>query len=172
MKGTFSKVPLSRPVRDGKVRGSRSEVRNSDFIPRTSNLFRRGQSLVEAIAAIGITVLVVTGLVVLAVGAVHSATLAKNRSLAVQYAQEGMEALRSVRDRRFLDLPTGGPNQVFWTLSEWSTSTGSETIGFYTRGFTSTPISAGKLKIAMTVAWTDSAGAHAVVLTTYLTDWR
>ncbi|MDP1710410.1 MAG: hypothetical protein Q8L46_00490 [candidate division WWE3 bacterium] len=146
----------------------------SSFSSRTSN-FRSGQSLVEAIAAIGITVLVVTGLVVLATGAVRSATLTKNRSLAVQYAQEGMEALRSVRDRDFTALPTSGTNRVVWTGSEWSTLTGSETIVShirYTRSFTSTLISAGKLKIAMTVAWTDSAGAHTVDLTTYLTNWQ
>ncbi|MEX0888033.1 MAG: hypothetical protein WDZ67_01505, partial [Patescibacteria group bacterium] len=45
---------------------------------------RKGQSLVEAIVAIGITVLVITGLVVLAVGAVRSATLSRNRSLGVE----------------------------------------------------------------------------------------
>jgi len=172
MKGTFSKVLRSRLVRDGKVKGSRSEVRNSDFIPHASNLFRRGQSLVEAIVAIGITILVITGLVVLAVGAVRSATLSRNRSVAVQYAQEGIEALRSVRDRNFAEVPTSGTNRVVWTGSEWSVLAGTETIGSYTRSFTSTQVSPGKLKIAMTVAWTDSAGNHTVDLTTYLTDWQ
>lgn len=133
---------------------------------------RKGQSLVEAIVAIGITLLVITGLVVLAVGAVRSATLAKNRSLAVQYAQEGMEALRSVRDRDFDGVPTSGTNRLVWTGSEWSTLGGSETIGFYTRSFTSTAVAAGKLKISMTVAWADSAGSHNLDLTTYLTDWQ
>jgi Tfp pilus assembly protein PilV len=133
---------------------------------------RPGQSLVEAIVAIGITVLVITGLVVLAVGAVRSATLARNRSLAVQYAQEGMEALRSVRDRSFSELPTSGTNRVVWTGADWGVLAGSETIGSYVRSFTSEQISAGKLKIALAVTWTDSAGDHAIDLTTYLTDWQ
>lgn len=140
---------------------------------------RSGQSLVEAIVAIGITILVVTGLVILATGAVRSATLTKNRSLAVQYAQEGLEALRSVRDRSFAELPVGGesyPNRLVWTGSAWSTLPGKETITAsnisYRRSFTSTLVSAGKLKIAMKVAWADSAGAHTVDLTTYLTDWQ
>jgi len=133
---------------------------------------RSGQSLVEAIVAIGITVLVITGLVVLAVGAVRSATLSRNRALAVQYAQEGMEALRSVRDRGFAELPTSGINRVVWTGSEWSTLAGTETLESFTRSFTSTQISPGKLKVALTVAWSDSAGAHTVDLTTYLTNWQ
>ncbi len=132
----------------------------------------RGQSLVEAIVAIGITVLVVTGLVVLAVGAVRSATLARNRSLAVQYAQEGMEALRSVRDRSFADLPTSGTNRVVWTGSEWSTLAGTENLDPFTRSFTSNLVSSGKLEVNMMVSWSDSSGDHTVDLTTYLTDWQ
>jgi len=135
-------------------------------------LARSGQSLVEAIVAVGITLLVITGLVVLAVGAVRSATLARNRSLAVQYAQEGLEALRSVRDRSFSELPSSGTSRVVWTGSEWGVLAGTETIGTYTRSFTPEQISAGKLKILLSVAWTDSAGDHTVDLTTYLTDWQ
>ena len=146
-----------------RVRGLSLEVRNSP---------RSGQSLVEAIVAIGITVLVITGLVVLAVGAVRSATISRNRSVAVQYAQEGMEALRSVRDRSFSELPTSGTNRVVWTGADWGVLVGSETIGSFTRSFTSEQTSPGKLKIVLSVAWTDSGGAHAVDLTTYLTDWQ
>jgi len=137
-----------------------------------SHVAKSGQSLIEAVVAIGITLLVITGLVVLAVGAVRSATLSRNRSLAVQYAQEGMEALRSIRDRNFSDLPTGGINRLVWTGTQWSTLAGTETINFYTRSFTSAQVSAGKLKITLTVAWSDSGGSHTVDLTTYLTNWQ
>lgn len=137
-----------------------------------SPLARKGQSLVEAIVAIGITVLVITGLVVLAIGAVRSATISRNRSVAVQYAQEGMEALRSVRDRSFSELPTSGTNRIVWTGADWGVLAGTETIGFYTRSFTSEQTAPGKLKILLSVAWTDSAGGHTVDLTTYLTDWQ
>lgn len=140
---------------------------------RLSPPVRKGQSLVEAIVAIGITVLVITGLVVLAVGAVRSATVSRNRALAVQYAQEGMEALRSIRDRSFAELPVGGTNRLVWTGSEWSTLAGTESLEtLFTRSFTSESVSSGKLKIALTVAWADSAGSHTVDLTTYLTDWQ
>lgn len=161
------------------MKGTSLKVTHSRLVHKSLLAGRQGQSLVEAIVAIGITVLVITGLMVLAVGAVRSATLTKNRSLAVQYAQEGLEALRSVRDRDFAEVPVGGgtyPNRLVWTGSAWSTLPGKETITAsninYNRSFTSTLVSAGKLKIAMTAAWTDSAGAHTVDLTTYLTDWQ
>lgn len=161
MKGISLKALRLRPVRNSDM----FEIRNSKFE-------KKGQSLVEAIVAIGITVLVILGLVVLAVGAVRSATLVRNRSLAVQYAQEGMEALRSVRDRNFAELPTSGVNRVVWTGSEWSTLAGTEVLDSFTRSFTSTQVSPGKLRVVMTVAWTDSAGAHTIDLTTYLTNWQ
>ena len=137
-----------------------------------SLLARKGQSLVEAVVAIGIALIVITGLVVLAVGAVRSATLSRNRSLAVQYAQEGLEALRSVRDRDFTELPDSGTSKLFWDGSQWNVLTGSETIGLYSRSFTSSLISSGKLKIVMTVGWSDNAGSHTLDLATYLTDWQ
>lgn len=134
---------------------------------------RRGQSLIEAIIALAIALIVITGLVVLAVGAVRTATLSKNRSLAVQYAQEGIEALRSIRDRDFSELPaSGGPHRLVWTGSEWTAVAGTETITFFKRSFTASEPSSGKLRFDLTVSWVDSGGTHNVDLITYLADWR
>jgi len=124
--------------------------------------------------AVAITILVITALVVLAVGAVRSATLSRNRSLAVQYAQEGMEAVRSIRDRSFPALPpVGGPYQIAWTGTEWSWAGGEQDLdSIFKRGFTVTEETSGKLVIILFVNWTDSGGDHRLDLTTYLTDWR
>lgn len=134
---------------------------------------REGQTLIEAIVTISIAVLIITGLVVLAVTAVRTATLSRNRSRAVQYAQEGIEAVRSVRDRSFSELPTsGGPYRLVWVGSEWQVVAGTESLGTYSRSFqVSQPVS-GKLKINLGVSWTDSGGDHTVDLLTYLTDWQ
>lgn len=152
MKETFLKIPPLHPAH---------------------NRTKAGQSLVEAVVSIGIALAIITGLVVLAVGAVRTATLSRNRSLAVQYAQEGIEALRSIRDRDFSELPTsGGPYQLVWTGSEWSTAAGTETVGIYGRSFTASEPASGKLRFDLVVSWTDSAGTHSVDLITYLADWR
>jgi Tfp pilus assembly protein PilV len=137
------------------------------------NKMKKGQSLVEAIVALAIALIVITGLVVLAVGAVRTATLSKNRSLAVQYAQEGIEALRSIRDRDFSELPaSGGPHRLVWTGSEWTAIAGTETITIFKRSFTASEPSGGKLRFDLTVSWVDSGGTHDVDLITYLADWR
>ena len=143
---------------------------------KTKSLFKKaraGQSLVEAIVAVGIAILVITGLVVLAVGAGRTATLSRNRSLAVQYGQEGVEALRSIRDRDYTELPTdGGPYRVVWTGTQWDTLAGTEQIEMFTRSFAVSEPTAGKLQFDLAVTWTDSAGDHDVTLSTYLADWR
>lgn len=135
---------------------------------------RDGQSLVEAMVAIAISALVVTALVGLATGAVRSANAAKNRALAVSYAQEGIEAIRSIRDRSFSELPpAGGPYQLVWNGSEWNWSPGEQSLGtIFKRSFTVVQESVGKLVVTLTVSWTDSVGAHSVILTSYITDWR
>ena len=141
-----------------------STVRNS----------KPGQSLVEAMVAIAVAVLIITALVGLAIGAVRSANAAKNRSLAVAYAQEGIEAVRSIRDRSFSELPSaGGPYQLVWTGTEWNWSLGEQTLDtIFSRGFTVTIESAGKMIVVLSVAWSDSTGDHSVDLTSYITDWR
>lgn len=134
---------------------------------------KKGQSLVEAIVALGISLVIITGLVVLAIGAVRTATLTRNRSLAVQYAQEGIEALRSVRDRDYSLLPTsGGPYQIVWTGSEWDTVAGTESLGSFTRSFSVSEPTSGKLQFDLIVSWSDSGGGHNVDLTTFLADWQ
>jgi Tfp pilus assembly protein PilV len=140
---------------------------------RARKTMKKGQSLVEAIVALGISLIIITGLVVLAIGAVRTATLTRNRSLAVQYAQEGIEALRSIRDRDYSLLPTsGGPYQVVWTGSEWDTVAGTESLGSLTRSFSVFEPTSGKLQFNLIVSWSDSGGSHNVDLTTFLADWQ
>ena len=134
---------------------------------------KRGQSLVEALAAIAVTMLVVTSLVGLGVGAIRSATVSRNRSLAVSYAQEGMEAIRSIRDRGYGELKTGDPYKLSWDGSKWSLVAGTEQLdSFFDRNFKITSIDSGKVQIIVRVMWTDRGGNHTVSLDSYLTNWR
>ena len=143
---------------------------------------REGQSLVEAIVAIGISVVIITGLVVLAVGAVRTATLSRNRAIAVQYAQEGIEALRSIRDRDFAVLGSLASNTNYQLVppgSQWNVAPGTRNITVsgvvFQQKFvksTAAPASASKPRFTVTVSWTDSAGSHTADLVTYLSDWR
>ncbi len=57
-----------------------------------------GQTLIEAIAALGVGVVVVTAIVVVVISALNNAQFSKNQNLAAQYAQQGMEIMRQMRD--------------------------------------------------------------------------
>ena len=135
---------------------------------------RRGQSLIEALAAIAVTMLVVTSLVGLGVSAIRSATVSRNRALAVSYAQEAMEAIRSIRDRGYGELSScSGTRKVYWSGSRWECQSGAETLdSIFTRSFTASEVTPGKLQVAVRVTWIDNAGSHTMNLDSYLTNWR
>lgn len=149
---------------------------------------RRGQSVVEAAVAIAITLFVITALVGLGVAALRSATISKNRAMAASYAQEAMEAIRSIRDRSFSDFDnckdSGTRYQLTQTDSQWGCTLGEENplpndpAGIFWRSFTSTENPAdlncnlGCYLVEVRVRWADSAGNHEVILDSYLTDWR
>lgn len=53
-----------------------------------------GQSLIEALVALGAAVIVISAVVIAVISAQNNADFSKNQNLATQYAQQGMEILR------------------------------------------------------------------------------
>jgi Tfp pilus assembly protein PilV len=146
--------------------------------PRTSGGGRSGQTILEAIAAIAVTIIVVTALVALGVRTVRAATITRNRSQAAAYAQEGIEAVRSIRDRSYADLYAcrgDSAHKIVWSGSQWGCEDGTEEEiegSIFDRSFTAEEMASDKLKVTVTVYWSDSAGDHTLPVNTYLTDWR
>lgn len=60
--------------------------------------FNKGQTLIEVLVAFGIAVTLVSVITVTVIFALSSTQFSKNKSLATQYAQEGMEIARRIRD--------------------------------------------------------------------------
>jgi len=141
-----------------------------------SNRGKKGQTLLEVVAAVALVALVVTALIGLAVAVVRSATVSRNRAVATSYAQEGLEALRSIRDRSFEGLKnccTAATCQLVPPGSQWTCIDGpGETLSIFTRSFTKTEVESGKLKVEMKVEWDDNAGHHGVSIPSWLADWR
>lgn len=145
---------------------------------------RKGQTLLEVVAATALVALVVTALVGLAVAAVRSANASKNRALATSYAQEGLEALRSIRDQSFTNLIAckDGAHRLTRTDSQWGCTPGEEyplpsPNGIFRRSFTLAetepdPNKLSRLLVTMTVTWIEQAGTPDVTLQSYLTNWR
>lgn len=57
-----------------------------------------GQTLIEVLLALGTAVVVLSATVVAVISALNNAQFSKNQNLATQYAQQGMEIMRKMRD--------------------------------------------------------------------------
>lgn len=147
-------------------------------IKRKIGSSKSGQTLIEAIAAVGITVIIASSLMALGVATIRSATVSRNRSQAVSYAQEGIEAVRSIRDRSYSELSACiGAGGVVWSVSQsrWNCRASSVVTDIFTRSLTvalSNPPDPGSVSVTVQVAWDDGAGHHDLELDTLLTDWR
>lgn len=64
-------------------------------------LNERGQTLIEAIAALSVISLVVTVIGVTVTAALNNAKLNENETLATKYAQQGSEIMQQVRDESY-----------------------------------------------------------------------
>lgn len=62
----------------------------------------RGQTLVEAIVAIAISVVIVTALVTLAINTQRVANTSRNQNQNTRYGEETMEIIRSIRDTNLI----------------------------------------------------------------------
>ena len=81
--------------------------------------FQRGQTLVEIVVAIGVVLLLVTGLVAGATVTIKSAQYGRSKTLAVRYSQEALEKARSLRDTGWETFVAyGSPAGLTWCLDK------------------------------------------------------
>lgn len=131
-----------------------------------------GQSLLEALLAIGIFVIGVATTGVLVIDANVASRQGIERAQAIALAREGLEAARSLRDADFDNL-TAGAHGIALASSKWTFSGASDAQNQFTRVVTITDIAADTKKIESSVTWQFSAARQgSVILTDYLTDWN
>lgn len=58
----------------------------------------KGQTLIEVLVALGVGVLIVSAIAIAILSSLNNAQYSKSQNLASQYAQEGMETVRKIRD--------------------------------------------------------------------------
>ncbi len=147
-------------------------------IKRTNALPQSGQTLAEVVVAIGVVVLLVTGLIFGTSITLKASQYGKARSQAVQYAQEGIEIARALRDGGWTGfLAYGGVTPLSWCLDKagvWTAMSGScnpNIDAYYTRQVTFT-WNDPKMKADVTVSWIDGNKSFSVPITTYFTQWK
>jgi hypothetical protein len=135
----------------------------------------QGQSLIELIIAIGIFVFVTSALVFLILDSYISGRLATEITKADFLAQEGLEAVRSIRDNSWSDLTSGshglaisGGHWVFQGTSEDI----SDQLNNGSRVIEIENIDQYRKKVTSRIDWQFSQKAEEVRLITYLTNWQ
>ncbi len=122
----------------------------------------RGQSIIEVVIALSLVAIVVLALVRVTISSIQNSTFARDQRLATQYAQEGIENARKLKEE---------DETEFWGKS----GSEEETIGNFERTVTYTPVSGEedqKMEIQVIVTWEDTKGTHQSELSTYLTRWK
>lgn len=137
----------------------------------------RGQTLAEVVVAIGVIVLLVTGLIVGTSVTLKASQYSKARSQAVQYAQEAVELSRNLRDSGWASFFVyGGVAPKSWCLDKagtWTVMSNACSVidGLYTRQVTFTwddPL----MKTDVVVSWADGNKTYTVPISTYFTQWK
>jgi len=149
----------------------------------------KGQSLLEVIVAVAVFALVGATMVSMVVGGFTAMTQGGDQTEAEALAQEGIEAVKSIRDRAW--------NEAKYNQSGVSTLTGewtylgegtTETIGQYTRTIAFSDVCRDALddittcpgtytdvnikKVTVTVSWETSVGAtNSVQKIAYVSNW-
>lgn len=160
-------------------------------------MLNKGQSLLELVIVMGVAVVVVGALTVVTISSLRNANLSKSELQATKFAQEGIEKVRSIRDRdggvitNFNGVPTNKFSQLWGiqinsvctplpcnfllnslnnTLTQTNTNSESLAGGFERRiKITDNNTTYSNIKtVTVLVNWIDFAGTHESHLTTYL----
>ena len=131
-----------------------------------------GQSLIKLVVAIGIFVTVASILIFFILNSYIIGRLAEEITIANFFAEEGLEAARSIRDNNFADL-TNGDHGLLISGGNWQFFGTSETIdGKFTRIINVEEIDPNRKQVTSQVTWQfTETRPQEIILVTYLTNW-
>jgi len=138
-----------------------------------------GQSLVEAVVAVAVVLLLVTGLIVATTSSLRFSSLSKYRTQAITYANEGMEFVRRLRDSSWTDFIAKDGTYCLSSTETWTKLEVDDDIcifdidRFYARKvmFTYYPLQEG-MRVTVIVSWVEGEWVNSTSLASYFTNWR
>ena len=134
-----------------------------------------GFSLVEAILAGALFLLLALSIISVILYGQEGAALAGKRARAVYLAEEGIEATRNLQAESFTNLAVGtyslGTTSNHWVLN--AVGGGNDVIGIFNRQITISDLDSQRKNVSVAVNWTQNAQRNgSVALSTTLTNWR
>lgn len=133
---------------------------------------KQGFLLIEIILASSVFVLFLTAFAGVFYYGLQSSTLAGERGRAVILAEEGQEAVRSIRNLNFSNLVDGTYGLVY-SSSTWSFSGTQDVSGIFTRQVTISSAGVNRKNVTVTVTWQQTPDRTGSVSTTArFTNWK
>ncbi len=133
---------------------------------------KNGFSLVEVILSSAVFVLLVTALVGAYLYGQEATALAGNRARANMLAEEGLEAVRNIRDENFSNL-IDGTYGLSTSGNQWNLSGLQDTSDIFTRSVSISSADANRKNIVSTVTWQQNPQRTGTVsLASHLTFWQ
>ncbi len=132
-----------------------------------------GQSVIEIVVALGIFSVSLAASFQLFFGGQNLSGESLNVEMAMNFAQEGAEATRTIRDRNWSELTSGDHGLVF-NGYEWmfGSSSASDSKDIFTRTVSIYAESENERVATTTVAWISDGRAQQVELVEKLTNWE
>lgn len=128
-------------------------------------------ALVEALLALSVLSLIVGSLVGVLIYGRESTALSGSRGRAATLAEEGLEAVRNIRDANFSNLVLGA-HGLGISGNEWVFSGSSDTTGIFTRTVELSQVDANTIQVVSNISWQQNPQRLGTVsLLTYLTNW-
>ncbi|EKE15717.1 MAG: hypothetical protein ACD_11C00108G0011 [uncultured bacterium] len=129
-------------------------------------------ALVEVLLGVALFSLSISALIGTLIYGQESTVLSGDRVRASYLAEEGIEALRNIKDASFSNL-TDGTWGLTTTGNQWNLNGSSDANGEFTRQTQISTIDADTKRATTTVSWTQNLQRiGSVVLDTYFTNWQ
>lgn len=139
-----------------------------------------GQSIIEAVVAVSIVAVITVALVSAITVSIRNATYGKNKSLATKYVNEGIEAVRSIRDDDWLSFYDNAGIGTFidhgldHSSGQWQFNDSSDTpAANFTRIASLKRISIDIIEVKVIVSWSSSTTTpFTTEATTRFSKWK
>src|SRR3989344_1096598 len=154
------------------IKDERLKIKEKNHQSSITNLYSsKGFSLLEVLLAVSIFAILVTGLVGGLIYGQEATATAGLRSRAVMLAEEGLEAVRNIKDGGFNDVAIG-THGLATASNIWEFSGSSDTTGVFTRQIDIANVDTDRKTITSTVTWQQTPSrTGSVVLTTRMANW-
>lgn len=128
--------------------------------------------LVEILLSVSLFVLLLSAFAGVFYYGIESSYVSGNRSRAVMYAEEGQEAIRSIKNANFSSL-VAGTYGLQYASGTWSLVPGQDTLSGYTRTVTISDVGQNRKDTTVTVTWQQTpARTGSITLSGRVTNWK